>query len=131
MERGWPVTSVVDTSVLIDYLRGHRGAATTLEEARAKGPLHASEVTRLEVLAGMRRNEEAATESLLSSIEWHALDRQTAEQGAALGRRWLPSHSGIDSADLAVAALATLMGTVPLTCNVRHFPMFPGLRAPY
>jgi len=53
------VTSVVDTSVLIDYLRGHRGAATTLEEARAKGPLHASEVTRLEVLAGMRRNEEA------------------------------------------------------------------------
>lgn len=125
------MTSVVDTSVLIDYLRGHLGAATTLEQARAKGPLHASEVTRLEVLAGMRRNEGAATESLLSSIEWHALDRQTAEQGGTLGRRWLPSDGGIDSADLAVAALATFMGTVPLTCNVRHFPMFPGLRAPY
>ena len=31
----------------------------------------------------MRRNQGAATESLLSSIEWHALGRQTAEQGAA------------------------------------------------
>ena len=57
---------LVDTSVLIDYLRGHQGAAELLERERAAGPLHASEITRLEVLAGMRPAQEQQTRSLLS-----------------------------------------------------------------
>ena len=48
------MTALVDTSVLVDYLRGHPGAAAVLEEERAEGPLHGSEVTRLEILAGVR-----------------------------------------------------------------------------
>jgi predicted nucleic acid-binding protein len=50
---------LVDTSVLIDVLRGENAAAEVLREARMAGALHASEVTRLEVLAGMRPREEA------------------------------------------------------------------------
>lgn len=46
--------ALVDTSVLIDYLRGHTGAGALLERVRAAGVLHASEITRLEILAGMR-----------------------------------------------------------------------------
>ena len=91
--------------------------------------MHAREVTSLEVLAGMRRNEEAATKSLLLSTEWHALDRQTAEQGAAqrgLGRCWLPNQGGIGSADLAVAALATLMGTGAAHAQCASLPHVPG-----
>lgn len=65
------LSALVDTSVLTDYLRGHAGAAQLLERERAAGPLHASEMTRLEVLAGMRETEEAATRSLLSTLIWH------------------------------------------------------------
>jgi predicted nucleic acid-binding protein len=43
----------------------------------------------------------------------------------------LPSHHGIDGADLAIAATAILTGAELLTLNVRHFPMFPTLRRPY
>ncbi len=125
------MTVLVDTSVLIDYLRGHEGAAAVLERERAAAPLHASEITRLEVLAGMRPAEEDATRLLLSTLAWHPVDADVAEDAGSLGRRWLPTHHTIDSADLAIAATAIRTGSELLTRNVRHFPMFSGLQAPY
>jgi predicted nucleic acid-binding protein len=125
------VTVLVDTSVLIDYLRGHEGAAAVLERERAAAPLHASEITRLEVLAGMRPAEEDATRLLLSTLAWHPVDADVAEDAGSLGRRWLPTHHTIDSADLAIAATAIRTGSELLTRNIRHFPMFSGLQAPY
>ncbi len=125
------MTVLVDTSVLIDYLRGHHRAAEVLERERAAAPLHASEMTRLEVLAGMRRSERARTLALLSTFVWHSVDTEVAEQAGALGRTWLASHHTIDGADLAIAATAIRTGAQLLTRNVRHFPMFPDLRPPY
>lgn len=122
---------LVDTSVLIDVLRGEAAAAEVLRDARLDGPLHASEVTRLEVLAGMRAAEEARTRALLAVLNWRPLDAQVAEVAGELGRQWLPGNRGIDAADLAIAATAVLLDAPLLTRNVKHFPMFEGLSAPY
>jgi predicted nucleic acid-binding protein len=125
------MTVLVDTSVLIDYLRGHPQAGELLEAERAVEPLHASEITRLEILAGMRPHEEEGTRLLLSTLEWHPVDDEVAEAAGALGRQWLASHHTIDSADLAIAATAIRNGSRLLTRNVRHFPMFTDLQPPY
>jgi hypothetical protein len=125
------MTALVDTSLLIDYLRGHEGAAEVLENERAAAPLHASEITRLEILAGMRPAEEDATRSLLSTLVWHPVDAEVAEEAGALGRQWLPSHHTIDGADLAIAATAIRTASRLLTRNVRHFPMFTDLHTLY
>ncbi|HSH61784.1 MAG TPA: type II toxin-antitoxin system VapC family toxin [Acidimicrobiales bacterium] len=125
------MSALVDTSILIDYLRGHESAADLLESERASAALHGSEITRLEVLAGMRPAEEEPTRLLLSTLVWHDVDAEVAEEAGALGRQWLPSHHGIDGADLAIAATAILMRAELLTLNVRHFPMFAGLTSPY
>lgn len=122
---------LVDTSVLIDVLRGESAAAAVLRDARATGPLHASEMTRLEVLAGMRPAEEAATRALLEVLTWHPVDESVAEVAGELGRKWLPGNRGIDSADLAIAATAVLLDARLLTTNIEHFPMFEGLSRPY
>jgi predicted nucleic acid-binding protein len=125
------LTALVDTSILIDYLRGDPDAARLLEAERAKAPLQSSEIVRLEVLAGMRPGEEADTRALLSTLTWHQVDETVAEEAGGLGRRWLASHAGIDAADLAIAATAIVQSCELLTRNTRHFPMFPGLRPPY
>lgn len=125
------VSALVDTSVLVDYLRGQPDAAELLERERAAAPLHASEMTRLEILAGMRPAEADRTQSLLSTLIWHPVDTSIAEEAGALGRRWLPSHHTIDGADLAIAATAIKTGSRLLTLNVRHFLMFTELSAPY
>ena len=123
--------SLARGAVLVDYLRGHEGAAGVLQGERQAAPLHASEITRLEVLAGMREAEEDATRSLLSTLVWHPVAGDVAEEAGALGRRWLGSHHTIDGADLAIAATVIRSGARLLTRNVRHFTMFADLRAPY
>lgn len=79
----------------------------------------------------MRCAEEQLTRELLSTFSWHVVDAAVAELAGELGRRWLPSHQGIDGADLAIAATAVLLDARLLTMNVRHFPMFAGLSRPY
>ncbi len=122
---------LVDTSILIDVLRGERAAADVLRDAREEGQLHASEVTRLEVLAGMRAKEEKATRALFGAFTWHPVDERVAEAAGELGREWLPRNRGIDSADLAIAATALELDARLLTRNIKHFPMFRGLISPY
>ncbi|WP_375500590.1 type II toxin-antitoxin system VapC family toxin [uncultured Jatrophihabitans sp.] len=125
------MSALVDTSVLIDYLRGRADAAAVLEREVRAEQLHASEITRLEVLAGMRDSETTPTRALLDTVLWHPVDSDVAERAGALGRRWLPSYRGIDGADLAIAATAELFECRLLTRNVRHFPMVKGLQSPY
>ncbi len=125
------MSALVDTSILIDYLRGHAGAGDLLERERAADVLHASEITRIEVLASMRPVEEDGTRALLSTLVWHPVDAEVAEEAGSLGRQWLPSHHTIDSADLVIAATAVRTNARLLTRNVRHFPMFTDLQAPY
>jgi predicted nucleic acid-binding protein len=125
------MSALLDTSILIDFLRGHEPAREIVQRERADAPLHASEITRLEVLAGMRPREAPATRSLFAPLVWHPVDEEVAEEAGALGRQWLRSHHPIDSADLAIAATARVHGLRLVTLNVRHFPMFAGLRAPY
>ena len=125
------MTAVVDTSVLIDVLRGAAAAKELLLAEMRAERLHASEITRLEVLAGMRADEEHATRLLLATLVWHPVDETIAERAGVLGRKWLPSHRGIDGADLAIAATADLLSARLLTRNVRHFPMFDDLDSPY
>jgi predicted nucleic acid-binding protein len=125
------VSVLVDTSILIDHLRGHQGASDLIERERSAGALHASEITRLEVLAGMRTAEHDQTQSLLAVLHWHSVDAAVAEKAGELGRAWLPSHRSMDAADLAIAATAILIDARLLTLNVRHFPMFSDLSRPY
>ena len=124
---------VLDTSVLIDHLRGRPPAATELIPAAiARGDeLWSSYVVRAELLAGMRPDEEAATRDLLRLVSWVEVNESVSEAAGALGRRYLRSHPGIEVADLIVAALAQELEADLMTINLKHFPMFKGLKAPY
>lgn len=124
---------VLDTSVLIDHLRGRPAAATMLiPKAIARGDeLWSSCIVRAELLAGMRADEEAATRDLMRLVSWVEVDESVSEAAGALGRRYLLSHPGIDMADLIVAALAQELDAELRTTNLKHFPMFEGLQAPY
>lgn len=124
---------LLDTSVLIDFLRGRpAGAVALINRALVRGDeLWSSEVVRAELLAGMRPSEEPATRELLGLLSWVGVDDSLAEAAGALGRRYLKSSPGIDIADLLVAASADRLDAELKTTNVKHFPMFKGLQPPY
>lgn len=119
---------LLDSSVLIDYLRGHAGAQAVVEGV--SDPV-ASEITRYEVLTGVRRGEEERTEDVLALPAWVDVDEGIARLAAELARRYRASFSGVEDADYLIAATALDLEAQLLTTNVRHFPMFPDLVAPY
>ncbi len=79
----------------------------------------------------MRPGEEEKTHALLALIRWVELDRAQSDAAGELGRRYLRTHPGIETEDLVVAALARQLDAEVITKNVKHFPMFADLRAPY
>ena len=119
---------VLDTTVLIDVLRGHRPALDYLRSLEV--PPACSEITRVEVMRGLRHRERDAAERLMRAMRWSAVDEPIARRAGALGRTWRRSHA-LATADLIIAATAQELGGELATSNTRHFPMFPGLTPPY
>jgi predicted nucleic acid-binding protein len=68
---------------------------------------------------------------LLAGFQWVDVNGDIAERAGELGRRFRRSHPGISSVDLIIAATALELNAELATSNVRHFPMFPGLRPAY
>lgn len=115
--------------MLVDHLRAHVPASdyiAALDEQPA-----CSEISRIEIIQGLRSAERRSAEKLFSLIEWVPVSEPIARRAGRLGRGWRASHPGIGVADLAIAATAEHLDASLATRNVKHFPMFAGLRAPY
>jgi hypothetical protein len=123
------VSVVLDTTVLIDVLRGRSGAVDFLKGLEALPSC--SEVTRAEVIRGLRASERAAAERLLAWIRWCPVDEGIARLAGELGRRFRGSHRHLGTTDLIVGATAQHLLLPLATSNVKHFPMFPRLKPPY
>jgi predicted nucleic acid-binding protein len=123
------LTVVLDSSVLIDVLRGSHAASEFV--AGLGDPPSCSEVSRIEIVQGLRSSKRRPAARLFSLIVWVPVDKSVARRAGELGRQWRQSHPGIDLADLAIAATAEEIGAPLATRNLKHFPMFEGLRAPY
>jgi predicted nucleic acid-binding protein len=79
----------------------------------------------------LRSSERSSAARLFALIDWAEITESVAIRAGELGRRWRRSHPGIGVADLAIAATAEELQATIATRNVKHFPMFKGLRAPY
>jgi len=120
---------LLDTSVLIDVLRGSSTASDWLgsvEELPA-----CSELTRAEVFRGVRSAERTRTERLLSSLRWVPVDEPISRRAGELARQYRRTHAGLSIVDFVIGATAQLLEADLATGNVRHYPMFAGLKPPY
>ncbi len=123
---------LVDSDVLIAHLRGLDEARTWLRRARIEtGRLTISVVSVAEITGGMRSNERSDVLGLLGSMHVEAASGVVGRRAGELMRRHRRSHSGIGLGDYLIAATADLAGLELATLNVRHYPMFKGLRPPF
>ncbi len=123
---------LIDTTIAVDHLRGEPAAVDLLAALIDTGEdVVASELVRFELLAGIRDKEVEAFEEFCSAIRWAVVTEDVARVGGRLARRYRRSHSGIGAVDYLIAATAIVIDARLLTTNVRHFPMFTELTAPY
>lgn len=122
---------LVDSDILIAHLRGVDAARCWLLEARTQGPLAISVVSIAEIAGGMRSAERREAWQLFSSFRAEPVTDVAARRAGEFGRRYRRSHSGIGLGDLLIAATVDVKGYRLATLNIRQFPMFAGLRAPF
>jgi predicted nucleic acid-binding protein len=123
---------LLDTAILIDHLRGNAACAAWMAREISDGSsLLSLTIVRTEILAGMRPNEAKPTHALFAAIEWRDVTIPFADRAGTLARKYLRSHSGIDTVDFLLAAAALELGATLATRNVKHYPMFGTLRSPY
>lgn len=123
---------LIDTSVAIDHLRGYERATALLEDLlQANATVVASELTRFELMAGACHREKDALEDFVHVVDWVPVTEVIARQAGEYARSYRRSHSGIGAVDYVIAGTASALMAELLTLNIRHFPMFDDLQAPY
>jgi predicted nucleic acid-binding protein len=120
---------LVDTDVLIDYLRGLEQAQNFISSLPEQ--VYISAITVAELHLGVRNGKErAALTEFLDTMETLALDAELAAEGGLLRRDYGKSHSvGLNDALIAATALKHRLQLV--TLNGKHYPMVKNLLIPY
>lgn len=120
---------LLDTSVAIDHLRGYLPATTLLEDLlRSEDAVAASELTRFELLAGVRPDGQADLERFFLVADWVPVTEDIVRRASSYARSYRRIHSGIGAVDYLIAGTAATLDTSLLSTNVRHFPCLKVLK---
>ena len=120
---------LIDTDVLIDYLRGRPEAVSYLESLTES--LLISAITVAELYAGVREGaERIAVEAFLSVFNVIPVDDVIAANGGLIRRDYGKSH-GVGLADAIIAATAENSKAKLVTLNKKHFSMLSDVITPY
>jgi predicted nucleic acid-binding protein len=120
---------LIDTDVLIEYLRGRSEAAEYLEGLTSD--LCISVISVAELFAGVRGDEEEKSlKQLLLAFVALPVTEKTARLGGLYRRDYGWSH-GTGLADALIAATSEENSADLVTFNRRNFPMVSRITVPY
>jgi predicted nucleic acid-binding protein len=125
-----PARLLIDTDVLVEYLRGRVKAGEWLESQDA-ADFVVSAITVAELFAGVKGvRETQVLDRFLLAVEVLPATEQIGRLAGQYRRDYGPRH-GIGLADALIAATAALHYAALVTFNRRHFPMLTGVVVPY
>jgi predicted nucleic acid-binding protein len=117
------VPLVLDTTVLIDALRG-RSAADRIEDLMIADELLLTTAVNVEeIVRGLRPAEQEAVDLLLTGLRIVPIRRQEAERAGRWRREFAARGITLHQADCLIAAAAHTVGGRLATANVKDFPM--------
>jgi predicted nucleic acid-binding protein len=120
---------LVDTDVMVDFLRGYPKAAALVRRNAPRIVL--SSIVAAELYAGVKGDEELdALDGFISLCRLVPVSLALARAGGLYRRDYGKSH-GVGLADAIVAATVDAEGADLKTLNIKHYPMFKGLRPAY
>lgn len=109
---------LVDSDIVIWYLKGREKEEKLLAELSKKGDLFFSVVTITEVRAGLTKGAEEVIKELKNIFTPLAITPGAAELAGAFKQKYR-----LDIADMFIAATAVDSNLTLVTYNKKHFPM--------
>ena len=114
-------TILVDTDVLIHFLRGKEPVREFLSSVIGEADLCCSTITVAEIHAGMKEHEREQTEELLDSLSIVEVTKAIAEKAGEYKRTIRTQRLALD--DCIIAATARMKHAELVTGNAKHYPM--------
>ncbi|MBW1979799.1 MAG: type II toxin-antitoxin system VapC family toxin [Deltaproteobacteria bacterium] len=124
-----PRPILLDTDVLVDFLRGRRKAVAFINTNSDRIIL--SSIVVAELYAGVKGDaERAVLDNFVSLFRVVPVSAKIAKAGGLYKRDYGKSH-GVGLADAILAATAEAENAEFKTLNCKHYPMLKGLRPAY
>ena len=120
---------LLDTDVMVDFLRGNPKAVALVEGHSASVIL--SSIVAAELYGGVRGDEELSKlDNLISLFRVVPVSIELARAGGLYKKQYAKSH-GVGLADAVIAATAEAENADLKTLNTKHYPMIKGLKSAY
>jgi predicted nucleic acid-binding protein len=124
-----PRPVLIDTDVMVDFLRGHPKAVALVKKHSSRIIL--SSIVAAELYAGVRGDEELDTlDNLVALFRVVPISLSLARAGGLHKRDYVKSHGG-GLADAIIAATTEAEDAELKTLNSKHYPMIKGLKPAY
>ena len=121
--------TLLDTDVLVDFLRGHNKAVAFVNAYSNRIIL--SSIVIAELYAGIKgEDEQVALDKFVSLFRVIPVNTEIAKTGGLYKRQFNRSH-GVGLADAIIAASVEAENAELKTLNIRHYPMMKGLVPAY
>jgi len=114
---------VLDTTVLIDYLRGRPVVGRIAELARRGDTLCTTPINVEEVVRGVRRKEQESAGRFFDGLVIAPIGRTEAELAGRWRREFAARGTTLSQADCLIAAVTRSLAGLLVTGNPKHFPM--------
>lgn len=117
---------ILDTSFLVDVLRGRPEAADRERDLDATGGASVTAISVMELwegihLATQRESERARVRELLTGLHHVDFDRDSAMRAGSISARLVSAGTPIDLEDVMIAAIAIEHSMPVLTADPGHF----------
>lgn len=118
---------VIDSGILIDYLRGGKKWQDFLNEAPRNAELFLPVIVIFELFSGKSTKKNSIAKEILNLLKQFTYIELSEAIAMKAGQLYRDIGSHIDSIDYIIAASALDLGGSVVTLNRRHFEQIPGL----
>lgn len=126
MQSSQGISCLLDTDIVIDFLRRRSYARKLLDNWAEKGLLAVSTLTHLEVYQGIKSGEAEVTKDFLDGLTSIMVDVPIARRAGSMLGELRTKGITISIADSIIASTALQLNITLLTNNIEHYP-FKGL----
>lgn len=115
---------LLDTTVLIDYLRGSKEVVQLLTDLAHQGhQLGICAINVAELYSGLSKPEQTKAEPLVDSLNFYEVTREAAKQAGNYRFSFARQGISLSVTDTLIAAVAVEQGATLITANVKDYPM--------
>jgi predicted nucleic acid-binding protein len=118
---------LIDTTTIIDHLRGDKKVNSYLEEIGIRGGIAGCCCINItETYTGMKDKEKEKTDKFIESLYYFEVTKEIARLAGKLKQKYAGKGNTLSTTDVIIAATAIRYGLTLVTKNLKHYP-FPEL----